>query len=108
MPTIKTLDDRREEFHNVLSGILANGHVYYQPLETVKISYPAMIYNRLPFKLEHADNRLYLFTDKYEVTYISHVPDDEVIRALMELPKSVCVRDFVSDNLYHYVFNIYH
>lgn len=108
MPTTKTLDERREEFHGVLSRLLPNGHVYYQPLETVKISYPAIIYARLPFDVEHADNRVYLWTSKYEVTYISHVPDDEVIVSLMALPKSVCVRDFVSDNLYHYVFNIYY
>lgn len=83
-------------------------NVYYQPPESVKMSYPAIRFSFADFDIDHADNEVYRKMRAYEVIYISKNPDDNVVEILSEMPLSRFNRRYVADGLYHNVFTIYY
>lgn len=102
-----TAKDRRARLSLILHGILGSGEVYYEPPETVKMSYPAIVYSRSNFDGKNADNIRYMAFDKYEVTYIHKQPEDDVLERLLAFGSFFHNRSFTSDDLYHDVFTIY-
>lgn len=100
--------DRRLELHDKLLSIFEK-NVYYQPPESIKLSYPCFIYNLSSGHQTSANNSLYLFHRQYEGTYISTNPDHDFIeKVLRAFPYVSYGRRFVSDNLYHDTFTIYY
>lgn len=100
--------DRRLELHDELLSIFEN-NVYYQPPESIKLSYPCFIYELSGGKKEQADDTMYLFTRRYEGTYITRDPDHTLIETLLKHFKHISYdRRFVSNNLYHDTFTIYY
>lgn len=95
----------RLELQTRLEGITA--HVYFQPPASVKMQYPCIIYSLDSARLEHADNRLYRYTKRYQVTVIDRNPDSDLPDAVIELPLCEFDRSFAADNLNHYVFNLF-
>lgn len=93
--------------HEELCRLLGSRHVYFQPPETVRMSYPAIVYRRYAIDNVHADNVPYLQYDGYEITVIDKDPDSEVVRAVSKLPSCRFNRHFTNDNLNHDVFVIY-
>lgn len=85
-----------------------NKHIYFQPPEGFKLTYPCIVYKRAKFKVEHADNIPYLVNNAYSVTYITRDPDSETPDNLAKLPRCSCDTNFVNDNLYHWVYTIFH
>lgn len=100
--------DKRLELQGVLETVLESTNVYFQPPVNVQIKYPALVYSRDSARIESADNRGYRFTQRYQVTYISNDPDNEIIEKMVGLGKCSYVRGFVSDGLTHDVFSLYH
>ena len=90
-----------------LEEILGSRNVYFQPPESVKIQYPAIVYSLRNIEREFANNLKYVITPSYEVTLIDKNPDSEYVEKILELPYSDFDRQFASDNLNHYVFTIY-
>lgn len=97
----------RTDLHDILKGILGSGHVYYQPPETVKLSYPCIRYEKAPGDQRHADNQLYSYRSRYNITLITRDPDSDLVWKLLELPMCRYDRHFTADNLYHDVFELY-
>lgn len=99
----------RIDFSNFLKEVLQGQiqYFYFQPPENVKIKYPCIIYGIGSGIRTPADNRKYLYTQGYEVTLITKDPDSKVVDSLLDVPMSTFERQFVSDNLYHWVFFIY-
>ena len=97
----------RLELQTILETILASRNVYFQPPENLKLQYPAIVYNHERYWLNHADNNQYLKYRKYEIMLIDRNPESPYEQQLEDLPMCSFVRRFVSDNLHHYVFNIY-
>ena len=97
----------RREFHEILCETLGSKHVYFQPPETIKMVYPAIVYNLSDVKKIHADNTCYKNFKAYTVTYISKDPDSDVPDKLLCLPYADFDRSYSADNLNHYVFTIY-
>lgn len=99
----------RLDLHAKLCDIIGSNKVYYQPPESVKISYPCIVYNRAGKSPIKADNTNYLNYTRYTVTLITKDADspfiDEILSAF-----SYCDydRNFKSDNLYHDVFDLYY
>lgn len=98
--------DRRIELHNILKDICQN--VYFSPPAGKQLVYPCIIYNRDYSKAEYADNTPYMLDTRYTVIAIDPNPDSELVHKLELLPKCRYDRYFVSDNLNHDVFTIYH
>ena len=100
--------DRRLKLHDELLSIF-NQNVYYQPPESIKLSYPCLIYELSSGQKNSADNLLYLFTRRYTCTYITRDSEHDLIeKVLMHFRHASYDRRFVTDNLYHDVFTIYY
>lgn len=99
---------RRVEFNEILKAVLGSDNVYFQPPEGRALSYPCIVYERDKASTRHADNLPYTFSQAYQVTYIDHDPDSDVIDKLAALPTSEFSRHFATSGLNHDVFVIYH
>jgi hypothetical protein len=99
----------RAQLQALLSDILGSEYVYFQPPESVKMQYPAIIYETAKMNTIHADNRAYHFVRAFTVTFVTYDanPDSEVNSKLRELPLCQYDRHYLADNLHHYVYSLY-
>jgi hypothetical protein len=97
----------RLELHEVLCEILGSRNVYFQPPESVKMQYPAIVYSRRSIDNIHANNSVYMQNNSYELTLIHRDPDNDIVEKLSKLPTCKFDRHFVSDNLNHYTYTLY-
>ncbi len=96
----------RSDFESVMR-IDSEKRVLYQPPASYKLSYPCILYklsdmpptfaNNLPYKIEHA----------YELTVIDTDPNSPLREKIATYPCCRMLRTYESDNLHHYVFQIY-
>lgn len=80
---------------------------YFQPPSQVQMEFPCIVYDLDDAETEFADNVPYRYTKRYQVTYISADPDDEVPDRIASLPMSSFNRKFVAANRHHTVFSVY-
>ena len=97
----------RLDLQTLLESILGSENVYFQPPETKKLSYPAIVYEREVIRTFHADNIPYRNKIAYSVKYITKDQDSDVIAKMAALPLCRFSRHFVSDNFNHDVFTLY-
>ena len=102
--------DRRIDLDDLLKTIAdANGgHVYYQPPSTVRMTYPAIRYERSRINTRYADNAPYRNRIGYQITVIDRDPDSQITAEIMKLPLCSYNRHYYADNLNHDVFIIYY
>lgn len=100
--------DRRLNLHQILTDILGSDHVYFQPPESLRLVYPCIIYQYDTGDSQFADDRPYIFMRRYQITVIDRDPDSEIPDKVAQLPRCVNDRNFTSDNLNHYTFNLYY
>ncbi len=97
----------RLDIDSKLKGLLS--HVYFQPPETIKLSYPCAIYEVSTGRQFYADNKSYTLYKAYNLTVIDRNPDNNWIEAITDAFECCAFdRSFTSDNLYHYTFTIYY
>src|SRR4051812_16096363 len=82
-------------------------YVYFQPPANIQMQYPCIRYVRDNSKLEHAGNKLYMHTKRYQVTVIDRDPDSELPDKVIELPLCSLDRYFAVENLNHYVYTLF-
>jgi hypothetical protein len=82
-------------------------NVYFQPPEDTKMKYPCIRYSVADDQCLYAGNKIYNTKDRYSVTVISRDPDDELFEVLRNFSYSYFDRAYVSDNLHHYIFQIF-
>ena len=97
----------RIKLHEKLVGILGSRNVYFQPPESIKISYPCIIYKRSTGDTQFANDNPYTFRVRYQITYIDKNPDSDIIEKIADLPMCTFDRHFTTDNLNHDIFNLY-
>ena len=100
--------DRRPELHTKLCELLGSSHVYFQPPETVRLSYPCIIYNLDFINVKRADDVGYLGRKRYAITVISRDPDYSIVEELAMWPLCTFNRFFTVDNLNHWIFELYY
>lgn len=98
----------RLELQSLLEELLGSKSVYYQPPESIKMQYPAIRYSKKTISSIYANNAKYSMQDCYELIVISRLPDNPVIKKLLELPYCSYDRSYVADNLNHDVLTIYY
>ncbi len=98
----------RLELHEILVNILGSENVYFQPPESVKLTYPCIVYSLNDIDTKNADDKHYLTANNYTITFISKDPDSEVPYSILSLPMCGFDRSYTADNLNHCVFNIYY
>ena len=97
----------RIALHEILCKILESRNVYFQPPESVKMKYPAIVYGLSGIENTHAGNKPYLSKRKYSITIIDEDPDSPIVGKFTALPVCRFDRFFKSDNLNHNVFTLY-
>lgn len=98
----------RSELQTILRTLLGSDHVYFQPPESMKLAYPCIVYERNPGYTNRADNSLYRYQHNYQLTYITDDPETELPVTILKTFESCSYeRDFVYENLYHHIFNLY-
>lgn len=101
------MESRRLELHEKFCEILGSRNAYFNPPESVKLQYPAIVYHRKPIDNTFANNGVYKQSQGYEVTVIDEDPEGVIARQVSQLPTCRPTRHFTSDNLVHDVFELY-
>lgn len=104
----------RHELHDILVDIVrsvgmesAENRVYFQPNENVQMIYPCIVYKGDGGDSQHADNIPYVKKRRYMITVIDQDPDSKISEKVSDLSLCTYERDYTSDNLNHFVYNIY-
>lgn len=100
--------DKRLELHEILCNILDSRNVYFQPPESVRMKYPAIVYSLNTIEGLYANNVLYNYERQYLVTLMTSDPDNSLVEKILKLQKCKIMRVFTSNNLNHYVFQIFY
>lgn len=87
--------------------MLGSRNVYFQPPESIKMSYPAIVYSIDDIENAHADDSVYLSLKCYSVTLIDKNPDSAYLDLMAKMPKIRFSRYFSSENLNHWNFSLY-
>lgn len=98
----------RLELHEKLVSILGSRYVYFQPPESVKMKYPAIVYERSDIPNKFANDDVYLQTIKYKVTVVDRDPDSEVVERMSKFKTARFEKHYVVDGLNHDTFTIYY
>lgn len=98
----------RIELQAKLEELLGSRNVYYQPPESMSMSYPAIVYSKSKIESAFADNKSYLQHKRYELIVIDKKPDNIVIDALLNLQMCSFDRSYKADNLNHDVLTLYY
>lgn len=93
--------------HEKLCGILGSRNAYFQPPETVKMNYPAIVYGLDGIENTFADDGVYLSQRKYSITVIDKNPDSSIVNQVAVLPTCRFNRHYEKDNLNHDVFTLF-
>lgn len=96
----------RVEFHEKLVDVLGSKNVYFQPPESLKMNYPAIVYSRSNIVNTDADDEVYLQYTSYDVTVIDKDPDSEIVQKLSKFKYCRFSRHYTANNLNHDMFII--
>lgn len=97
----------RAELQLALEELLGSRNVYFQPPESIKLSYPCIVYELNDIEVDAANDSPYLKNKSYSITYIDKNPDNTFIDAISSWALCRFDRFFVTDNLNHYIFTLY-
>lgn len=90
-----------------LEELLGTRNVYFQPPANVQMSFPCIVYKWDTARTEFAGNKPYLFSKRYQITYIDKNPDADIPDKLARFESAVLVQRFTADNLHHSVIALY-
>ena len=100
----------RLELHEVLKTLLPEPHkknLYFQPPENLKMSYPCIIYKWSRPKQYYANNDPYNRIKSYTVTVVDSDPESGIAEKVSQQRATSFERAYTSNNLNHFVFNLY-
>lgn len=100
--------DKRLELQSTLEALLGSRNVYFQPPATIRMNYPAIVYNLKQIKNTHANNTVFYQDTAYDVVVIDKSPEGTIMRKVSLLPKCSFDTFYVTDNLNHYKFTLYY
>ena len=100
--------EKRIMLQNLLETMLGSRQVYFQPPESVIMSYPAIKYSRTKMNTKYADNSAYLQKTRYELIVIDRKPNNPVIEELMKLPYCSYDRGYKANKRNHDVLTLYY
>lgn len=108
----------RIDFHNFLRDVLGSDvRLYYQPPTNIsrqpgeegliQFKYPAVLYSLSDVDIDSADNSNYIVKKGYTITAVTDDPDSDIPDMLLKIPGIRFDRQYVADDLYHDVYNLY-
>lgn len=97
----------RTSLQTCLESLLGAKHVYFQPPESIKLEYPAIVYSLEGISINKADDSSYKSMKRYNLIYISKAPDESLCDKFLAMPYCSFDRRYVADNLYHDSYTLY-
>lgn len=99
----------RLELHEELCSVLGSRNVYFQPPETIKLTYPCIIYSKYVGVTRNANNNRYNYINLYNLTVIDRDPDSTIEDDLVaHFQYCRPDRHYVVDNLNHTAMSLYY
>lgn len=98
----------RTQLQELLESILGSRNVYFQPPESIRMDYPAIVYSLNRITGNHADNTVYLKNKEYELKVIDWDPESEIVDKVLKLPFCKFDRSYIADDLNHFVCTLYY
>ena len=99
----------RLELHEEFCAVLGTRNVYFDPPESVRMSYDAIRYQLADKDLKYANNKIYMNTNKYDGVIITRDPDTTIPDELLSHFEMCSFgRPYKSNNLNHYPFSLYY
>lgn len=96
-----------DQLQTLLSGIPDVVAAYLQAPPANMMQYPCILYSLDDRGTAFADNNPYRHTKRYQVTVIDRNVRSTIPDEVAKLPMCSFDRRFMSNNLYHEVFNLY-
>lgn len=91
-----------------LESILGSENVYFEPASSYIMTYPCIVYTREDAQIQYADNKVHTHRWRYQITYISWNPYNDVVDAMLDHFEAIEYgRHFVNSNLHHDVLYLY-
>lgn len=104
----RKLEQRSQELQAAFEELLGSRNVYYNPPESVKMSYDAIRFRRSSINNTFANDSVYVqLPPTFEVTVITRDPDAPIIEKVSKMPKCRFVTSYVADNLCHNIFTLH-
>lgn len=105
----KDLETSRLRLHEEFKEKLGIKNRYFQPPETIKMSYPAVVYDLYRLNQRFADDKPYRKLPCYSVSIITKSADVDYIDTMLDSFRYCSLeRVYVADNLQHYNFILYY
>ena len=99
----------RLELHEGFRTILGTDFVYFNPPESVRMTYPCIRYSLGAPNQHRANGRIYKNTNRYEVAVIDYDPESEIPDKIQDMfPYASIDRRYRADNLNHTILTIYY
>ena len=99
----------RRELSVLFRERLGLEHVYFQRPAPNMMQYPCVIYEINKRETRHANDHVYRDMNHYTVTLIGkEIDNDVLVDRMIEIPYCSQDRRFISDGLYHDVFDLYY
>ena len=100
----------RLELHTLLTNGSVGCHkAYFQKPESIKMTYPCIVYNLSNYDIDYADNRSYAKTKRYTLIVIDKDPDSDIPDKILNYFK-LCSFDrfYTAEGLNHWAFTLYY
>lgn len=99
----------RLQLQEELCTILESTNVYYQPPQSLMMSYPCIRYSPGAPDQNYANNKFYRGMKRYDGVVIDEDPDSQIADKLLAHFELIRLGDpYPSDNLNHFPFTIYY
>ncbi len=96
----------RNRVHDILTSIIGDDRVYFQPPESIKLKYPCIIYNLSDTSNTYGDNISYLLNVGFDILLVDRDPESIYVTKLLSVPYSTFNRYYVADNINHWSFTL--
>lgn len=98
----------RLDLQEMLETLAESRNVYFQPPESIKMNYPAIVYSRHDEEVAYADDMKYFRMKAYRLIVIDRDPDSELDERVSNLPYCRFTQSYQADNLNHFVYTLYY
>lgn len=99
----------RLQLQDELERILGTSEVYYQPPESKKLKYPCIIYEIDDTYTRKADNKNYIFVNRYHIKHLFKSNDNDLRKDLLDNFEMMTHDNrMVVDGLYNDDFTLYY
>lgn len=93
---------------DLMEKLTGKKNVYFNAPPNNSMNYPAIKASIYKIDTAHANNKVYKATICYSLTVIGKLPNDAIIKKLLELPMCSYDRHYTSDGLNHDVLQLYY